>query len=295
MIRRLIRNAVRGTWRWLQEPERGPGVEHDFSKDTSPYPWLNSKFGEIGSDAICAQRPPYIWGTLHGAHMARALGIPRVSVIEFGVAGGNGLVALDRIGLRVEEICAVGIDVYGFDTGHGLPRPRDYRDSPNLYSEGLFSMDRHKLEARLTRARLILGLIRETVEEFIRSGPAPVAFVSVDLDYYSSTMEAFKLLEADHRVLLPRIHMYFDDIMGYTWSDFTGERLAIQEFDATHAMRKISRVYGLKWFVPRDQSEAIWLEQFYMAHIFDHPLIGSPDGLAKHWTDSLGNLSLRSE
>jgi hypothetical protein len=54
---------------------------------------------------------------LQGAHLAKALGIKRVSVIEFGVAGGNGLVALDRIAEKVEQALGIDIDVYGFDTG----------------------------------------------------------------------------------------------------------------------------------------------------------------------------------
>lgn len=36
-------------------------------------------------------RPNYAYCTYHAADLARRLGIPRISVIEFGVAGGNGL------------------------------------------------------------------------------------------------------------------------------------------------------------------------------------------------------------
>jgi hypothetical protein len=30
----------------------------------------------------------------------------------------------------------MGVDVYGFDTGVGVPKPMDYCDLPNLYTEG---------------------------------------------------------------------------------------------------------------------------------------------------------------
>jgi hypothetical protein len=30
---------------------------------------------------------------------------------------------------------------------------------------------------------------------------------------------------------------YFDDIFGYGWSDFTGERAAIADFNAEHEQR----------------------------------------------------------
>ena len=58
-------------------------------------------------------------------------------------------------------------------------------------------MDVEALKKRLKKAQLILGLVENTVPRFIDSGAAPVAFVSIDLDYYSSTMQALKILEAD--------------------------------------------------------------------------------------------------
>ena len=38
-------------------------------------------------------------------------------MFEFGVAGGAGLVNLERIAELVEQKTGVGIDIYGFDTG----------------------------------------------------------------------------------------------------------------------------------------------------------------------------------
>ena len=34
-------------------------------------------------------RPNYRWGILAAARMAQSLGLPAISVVEFGVAGGN--------------------------------------------------------------------------------------------------------------------------------------------------------------------------------------------------------------
>ena len=92
----------------------------------------------------------------------------------------------------MERIYNVGIDVYGFDTGVGLPKPQDYRDLPNLYRESGFAMDEAKLRARLQRAHLILGDVEQTIPKFVASQPSPVGFVSVDVDLYSSTMSALK-------------------------------------------------------------------------------------------------------
>ena len=41
-------------------------------------------------------RPQYLWPLLHAAHVARALKLPKIAALEFGVAGGNGLLALER-------------------------------------------------------------------------------------------------------------------------------------------------------------------------------------------------------
>jgi hypothetical protein len=142
-------------------------------------------------------------------------------------------------------------------------------------------MDEDKLRQRLRRARLILGLVEDTVSEFISLRPSPVAFISFDLDYYSSTMQAFKLLEADATLLMPRVYCYFDDIMGFTYSEYNGERLAITEFNGSHESRKISPIYGLKYFLPEPYARADWSEMLYMAHIFDHEMYGLEDGSVK--------------
>jgi hypothetical protein len=190
----------------------------------------------------------------------------------------------------VESVLGVGIDVYGFDTGTGLPKPLDYRDLPNLWRESAFPMDVARLKERLKKARLILGPVGKTLQGFIESSPAPIGFISFDLDYYSSTVDALTLLEADHAVLLPRVHCYFDDIMAFSYSEFTGERLAIAEFNAKHHVRKLAPIYGLRYYVPAVQAQAQWTEQFYLAHLFDHTLYNHHDGLMKRFAGGHSNL-----
>ena len=100
-------------------------------------------------------------------------------------------------------------------------------------------------------------------------------------------------------ILLPldlaRIHCYFDDIMGFTFSEYTGERLAITEFNNAHQMRKISPIFGFKYFLPKSYSGHLWSDQMYMAHIFDHDLYGRSDGLVirhDHGFTDLGQICL---
>jgi hypothetical protein len=266
---------------WVNEPEPMPMPPAEVPFDNR-YNWLGTTFEKIRRDPVSSKRPHYIWGVLQGVALGKVLGMQRVSVLEFGVAGGAGLLALERTAATVEEMLGIGIDVYGFDTGAGLPKPQDYRDCPNIWlGEGQFPMEREQLEKRLQRASLKLGLIAETVPAFLKSSPAPVAFVSVDVDLYSSTRDVLKLFEAHCDRLLPRVLCYFDDIIGLTYSDFNGERLAISEFNSSHAMRKLSPLYGLKFFVPAHQINSAWPELFYFLHIHDHPLYNEPDEVVK--------------
>lgn len=260
----------------------------NYDEDAYAYPWLNDQMTKALRLGGASFRPHFTWGVLHAAHLARAIGVPRISVIEFGVAGGNGLVSLERIAEHVESVVGVGIDVYGFDTGTGLPKPSDYRDLPNLWRESAFSMDVARLTDRLKKTRLILGRVEDTIGDFVASGPAPVGFISFDLDYYSSTVGALTLLASQYAILLPRVHCYFDDIMAFTYSEFTGERLAIVEFNAKHKGRKLAPIHGLRYYVPPAYAHASWTEQFYLAHFFDHELYNHHDGLQRryagtHW------------
>jgi hypothetical protein len=252
---------------------------YDFHGDRSLYPRFAAQLTQILREL--PSHPHYAWGSLQGASLAKALGLNRISVIEFGVAGGQGLLALERISLKLEQMYGIAVDVYGFDAGSGLPQLKDYRDLPNLWTQGYYPMDQDELQRHLQKAQLIIGDVKETVSTFVLSKPAPVAFVSFDLDLYSSTTAALSLLEADHSVLQPRIQCHFDDILGFTAGDYNGERLAIHEFNQSHAMVKVSQIYGLKYFLPEPFAREMWTEMVFMAHIFDHPRYCENDGLVR--------------
>ena len=221
-------------------------------------------------------RVNYRWGTLSAAFVARTLGLPRIAVIEFGVAGGNGLLRLEAIAAEVERASGVQIEVYGFDTGCGLPKPVDHRDLPQLWKEGDFGMNEAALRQRLQRAELIIGPVGHTLAGFLARNPAPVGFVSFDMDLYSSTMDAFALFEAAPERLMPRVVCYFDDVIGYSHGDFNGERLAIHDFNHAHERRKISPIYGLRPVL--NVQNSAWPEMMYMFHDFDHPRYADYDG-----------------
>jgi hypothetical protein len=232
-------------------------------------------------------RPQYLWPLLHAAHAARALGLPRISALEFGVAGGNGLLALERAAAAATELSGTEVDIFGFDTGAGMPAPADPKDAPWLIEPSYFKMDEPALRARLTTAQLVLGPVAETVPEWSASGHAPIGFAAFDLDYYSSTMHAFGVLEGDPERLLPRIPCYFDDMFGYGWTDFVGERAAIDEFNGSREHRKIAKIHGLRFELQPHEFQQQWHEKLFLIHVFDHPRYADLEGrIDERWFEA---------
>jgi hypothetical protein len=222
------------------------------------------------------ERPHYAYGIYQAAFLAEKLGIKSISVVEFGVAGGNGLVAMERIAVKIGAHYGLNIDVYGFDSGTGMPEPLDYRDLPYVWQKGFYQKDQSKLQARLQNARLMLGDVAVTTCDFLQqlreACGGPIGFVAFDLDYYSSTKAAFQIFDGSTATRLPRVYCYFDDII---WpehachNDCIGELCAIREFNEQMARRKIAPIHGLQWMRAH---RARWNEQMYVHHDFDHPL-----------------------
>lgn len=243
-----------------------------------PRSWLSALSYKTLLMGNVVERPSYGYCMYHAAILARQLGHKTISAIEFGVAGGNGLVAAESHSKEISKELGVQFQIYGFDTGEGLPAPNDYRDLPFLWRHGFYAMDQDALRRRLETSQLVLGNVRETCAEFFpRYRPAPIGCIFWDLDFYSSTVEAFELLGGDHGYFLPRVWMYFDDIVGGSYSDFTGERLAIAEFNARSRRGKLSQDYNVSCH-PMQQ---IWKHQVFVYHDFTHPeyctLVGPAD------------------
>ena len=201
-------------------------------------------------------RPQYVWGSLLAAHTASALGQPGFTAIEFGVAGGNGLLALERAAAAAAELLGVTAEVYGFDTGTGMPAPVDHRDVPWVICPGLFELDEPRLRARLPARSSCSGRSPRRFREWLSVQHAPIGFAAFDLDYYSATVDAFAVFDAPAERLLPRVVCYFDDVFGLGWSDFAGERAAIADFNAAHERRKIGKIHGLRYDLPEAAAAA---------------------------------------
>jgi hypothetical protein len=213
----------------------------------------------------------YAYGLYQGALLAKHLGHRRVAAIEFGVAGGNGLVALEDLAQKIHNEVGIEVDVIGFDSGEGLPSTtnEDYRDLPYFWQPGFYKMDVERLRRRLKRSRLVLGDIQNTLDPFIhelKQTDTPIAFISFDLDYYSSTVAALRLFdEAGFDQLLPRTFVYFDDVIGASgelYNEYTGQLLAIREFNAAHQDLKLAPIRHLR---------GPFAMNMYALHCFRHP------------------------
>lgn len=203
--------------------------------------------------------------------IAKQQKVNRISVIEFGVSTGGGLMNICKIANKLSKLFEIEVIIFGFDTGEGMPAPKDFRDHPELYQQGDFKMDQKLLLNKLPdNCKLIIGPIENTLTEFLNlldKENAPLGFISFDLDYYSSTNTALELLKCPAKYLLPKLPLYFDDLALWSHNSKSGEWLSIKEFNKTCHHRVIEQDPFLK--NRRVFKNAEWLNHIYFLHVLD--------------------------
>lgn len=218
-------------------------------------------------------RQQYAFPLLYAADAAKKYGYREIIVVEMGVAGGAGLLNMCRIAERTTAATGIGIRVVGFDTGRGMPPAIDYRDLPEHFQQGDFPMDVAKLRTALPPfAELIIGDVKQTVPAFAAqlSDKAPLGFVAVDVDYYSSARTCLEILSGNNpSSYLPLVPVYLDDIGVDGSNPWTGESLAVNEFNAEQRHRKIAPFTLLR--SRRIFQRTQWIDRMFAAHIHDHP------------------------
>lgn len=215
-------------------------------------------------------RPHYAYAMLSAAQLAARLGYKRISAIEFGCAGGSGLVDMEYHAHDIQKFLGVEFEIYGFDGGAGLPPSSDYRDVLYLWQQGDYKMDVAKLAGDLKHAKVVLGPISETVETFFdQYKPSPIGVIFNDLDYYTSTRDSFRIFSEEDDRYLPRVFMYFDDTL--ETSSYTGELLAIQEYNEANEFKKIDLMPLKAEELSMHWRKWIYLgKKFYYWHNFLH-------------------------
>jgi hypothetical protein len=217
-------------------------------------------------------RPNYAYGLVRAADMARFTGKSAVTVCEFGVAEGAGLLNMAVLAEVIGRETGVRFRVVGFDTGEGLPPPNGYKDHPELWSAGDFPMpNRETLLARLEgKAEMVFGNIKDTVAPFVDSlsQDAPLGFVAVDVDIHSSATDSLRCLLGPRAKLNPAVSLYLDDVGTFFSNRWCGELAAIAEFNAGSEARKIDGDRSLPG--TRPVQNAGWYRRMHVCHVLDH-------------------------
>jgi hypothetical protein len=216
-------------------------------------------------------REHYAFGLFLASIQARNLGVKELTVVELGVAGGAGLLNLCDLANVFKRDLGIAYHVVGFDMGTGLPAPVDYRDHPEIWREHQFPQNKEVLLRALPAyARVLYGRVEMTVPAFLSTvtSKAPIGFVALDLDYYSSSKAALDtLFTGSANQYLPAVPMYVDDVdVLLTYNNHCGEALAIHEFNREHAMRQIERKP-----VRIGRKPKYWHRHIYCLHVLDHP------------------------
>ena len=238
---------------------------------------LNEYFADFGNKlrsgelnrTLGIEQRKYLIPLAYGVKEAIMCGYDRLAVAEFGVFYGAGLLDLCNAAKLFRDDFGLDIQVYGFDrgTGGGLPGlVNDYRDHPELFQAGEFKMpNQEALRAKLPDfCELVIGDVGDTVRGFEpRLADRVLAFAAYDLDLYSSTVAALPFLTFAPERYLPGMPMFFDDnAKTITQCQWVGEELAIHEFNAAHAMRKIERKDSFHW----------GMKNLFVLQVLDHPM-----------------------
>lgn len=212
-------------------------------------------------------RPHYYSIIYEAAMNAKGLNKKNISVIEFGVANGNGLLSIEKYSQKISKKLKINIEIFGFDLGDfkGLPQTNDSRDLPFFWGEGDFKMNFDQLSKKIKYSKLILGNVSDTVKQFKPNENSPIAAVFFDLDLYSSTSAAFNIFNLKDEFLLPRVICFFDDLQPHI-NDHNGELAAINEFNSNHSNMKIAKDYGYTM----NYKYSAWEEDVFIFHKFDH-------------------------
>jgi hypothetical protein len=248
-----------------------------FLEHNSSLPYISPSITDrhnIGEQILWDRidRPHYAFGLWLATIQAARLGIPKLQVYEFGVASGAGLLNLCKIAELITASTDIEFDIYGFDSDVGMPKLQDFRDHPEIWQQGQFLSDHESIRARLSaNARLISGNIASTLPEFMSENVGshtPIGFVSIDVDLYSSAKQCLPIFShPDSTTYLPVTIAYMDDINDLlTCNQFTGEELAIIEFNENNSLRKLQEMRVRQNHPPRG-----WHDHIYGLHVLNHP------------------------
>lgn len=233
-------------------------------------------------------RPHYESLIYETSKNAIKLGFNEISVVELGVAGGNGIKSILKYKRKIEKILDIKINIVGFDTGTGLPNSDLKEDLPYFWKQGDYTnINLKDLEKEDSSIKIYEGNISSTIDKYIFENKIKIGLIFFDLDLYSSTKLFLDKIPAlsEKKLLLPRVFCYFDDLFvaDYTLNDINGEPLAIKEFNNQFKKIKLGKTFDHI----TDFKFPLAKGQIYTLHDFENENYNKYIGI--YSTDSLSN------
>ncbi|MGO9645545.1 MAG: TylF/MycF/NovP-related O-methyltransferase [Candidatus Bathyarchaeia archaeon] len=129
--------------------------------------------------------------------------------------------------------------VYAFDSFQGLPPKKDEKDNYVEWKEGSFRTTLPLLKKQLNALRFnpdasnlhyVPGYYEKTLTKNLQNDleSRPASIVTVDVDYYSSTIQVLNWLKP---ILKSGVIFYFDDIWAFDGNPYYGQPAAINQFN----------------------------------------------------------------
>ena len=236
-------------------------------------------------------KPHYESILYEGCLEAKKLGINQVSAIELGVAGGAGIISLEKYKKKIEKVLDINIDIYGFDMGSGLPKIEADEDLPYLWRAGLYKLDKVALEKKIN-SKIFYGDVKNTLDDFIKINKNNICCIFFDLDLYTSTINFLNQIPKIKDHLLPRVLCYFDDVYVFEnyINQFNGVFKAIDEFNKNFSDFKLG--HSVDHF--KDFKFPLAKTSIYTLHCFKNHLYKKYIGTNIESDLSLGSKHMRS-
>jgi O-methyltransferase len=159
---------------------------------------------------------------------------------EFGTGWGGTLAAFMLAAERVacaHDLDAADFRVFAFDSFKGLPSSDHPADRHGAWGQGAMAssvqtirqkMDRHPFAKRVPAA-YTKGYFKESLTDALMGelNPFPPSIVTIDVDYYTSTLESLLWLD---RFIASGALIYFDDMWAFHGHPGYGQIRAVREF-----------------------------------------------------------------
>lgn len=158
-----------------------------------------------------------------------------LSYWEFGTGSGNTLQRALSVLRKFKDT-----NVVLFDSFQGLPQPTSSCDAHVTWNAGDFAFSTDYIRRLIAKNRYPDTQVRFVEGYFERSLTAalaqelqarPPAFVTVDVDYYSSTQSVLAFLQP---LLVSGCNLYFDDLWSFDGHPDFGQQRALNEFNGSN-------------------------------------------------------------